>query len=147
MINHIQRIINKITNWFLSRNHGGQKTMGYISKVLRVLFFYLFFYWRILYRIVLFSVKPQHESAIGIPMSPPSWTSFPSPSPSHPSRLITGPCLSFLKHNSKFPLAVYFTCGNVIFHVTLSTHLTLSSPLPMSISLLSVSVSVPLPCR
>ena len=29
-----------------------------------------------------------HESAIGVHMSPPSWTSLPSPSPSHPSRLI-----------------------------------------------------------
>ena len=34
------------------------------------------------------SVKHQQESAIGTPMSPPSWTSLPSPSPSHPSRLI-----------------------------------------------------------
>ena len=29
----------------------------------------------------------QHESAIGMYMSPPSWTSFPSPTPSHPSML------------------------------------------------------------
>ena len=34
------------------------------------------------YRILWFSVKPQHESAIGIHMSPPSWTSLPSPTPS-----------------------------------------------------------------
>ena len=37
-----------------------------------------------LYRILLFSVKPQHESAIGIHMSPPFWNSLSSPSPSHP---------------------------------------------------------------
>ena len=60
---------------------------------------------------------------------------FESPShlPPHPTPL-TEPC-------SKFPLAVHFTYGNVSFHVTLSIHLTLSSPLPMSISLFSMSVS------
>ena len=41
-----------------------------------------------LYRILLFSIKFQHESAIGIHMSPPSWASLPSPSPFHPSKLI-----------------------------------------------------------
>ena len=40
-----------------------------------------------LYRI-LFSVKPQHESAIGLHIYPPFGTSLPSPSPSHLSRLI-----------------------------------------------------------
>ena len=33
-----------------------------------------------LYRILLFSVKSQHESAIGIHISPPFWNSLPSPS-------------------------------------------------------------------
>ena len=41
----------------------------------------------------------------------------------------------------------YFTYGNVSFHVTLSIHLTLSSPLPMSISLFSMSVSPVLPSK
>ena len=50
-----------------------------------------------MYRILLFSVKAQHESAIGIHIPPPFWTSLPSPSPSHPSRLIQNPCLSFLR--------------------------------------------------
>ena len=36
------------------------------------------------------------ESAIGIHISPPFWTSLPSPSPSHLSTLIQRPCLSFL---------------------------------------------------
>ena len=40
-----------------------------------------------LYRIVLVSAKHQHESAIGIHMSPPSWTSLPPATPFHPSRL------------------------------------------------------------
>ena len=38
----------------------------------------------------------------------------------------------------QFPLAIYFTYGNVSSHVALSIHLSLSSPLPMSIRLFSV---------
>ena len=50
---------------------------------------YLFFIegW-LLCRILLFSVKAQHESATGILISPLIWNSLPSPSPPHPSRLI-----------------------------------------------------------
>ena len=40
---------------------------------------------QLLYRILWFSVIHQQESAIYIPMSPPSQTSLPSPSPPHPS--------------------------------------------------------------
>ena len=36
---------------------------------------------------MLLSATHQHESAIGTHMSPPSWTSLPPPTPSHPSRL------------------------------------------------------------
>ena len=99
----------------------------------------------LLYKI-LFSLKPQHESAIGTHISPPFWTSLPSPIPSHPSRLIQSP-FEYPQLYSKFLLAIYFTYGNVSFHVTGSTHLTLSSPLPMSVSLLSMSVSPLLPCK
>ena len=82
-------------------------------------FFNLFFYWSIIvYRILLFPVKPQHESAIGKHISPPFWTSLPSPTPSHPSRLIQSPCFEFSEPYSKIPLAIYFTYGNVSFHVT-----------------------------
>ena len=42
---------------------------------------------------------------------------------------------------------VYFTYGNVSFHVTLSLYLTLFSPFPMSTSLLYMSVSPLLPCK
>ena len=51
-----------------------------------------------LYIILLFSVKPQHELAIGIPISPCFWNALPSPSLSHPSWLIQSPWLSFLSH-------------------------------------------------
>ena len=37
------------------------------------------------------STKHQHELAIGLPMSPPTWTPFPPPSPSHPFRLLPSP--------------------------------------------------------
>ena len=44
----------------------------------------------------------QHHSskAIGIHISPPFRISFPSPSPSYPSRLIQSPCLGFLRHRA-----------------------------------------------
>ena len=48
----------------------------------------------------LFSVKSQHESAIGVHISPPGRTSLPSSSPSDPSRLIQSPCSSFLSHTA-----------------------------------------------
>ena len=62
-------------------------------------------------------------------MSPYSWTSFPSPSPSHPFRLIQSPCLSSLSHraNSHWLSILHKV---ICFHVTLSIHLTLSSPPP-----------------
>ena len=44
--------------------------------------------WRIIALKILFSVKPQHESTIGIHISLPFWTSLPSPAPPQPSRLI-----------------------------------------------------------
>ena len=37
-------------------------------------------------------------------------------------------------------MAIYFTSGNVSFHVTFSIHLALSSPLPMSVSLFLLSI-------
>ena len=56
-------------------------------------------------------------------------------------------CQNSFFFSAKFPLAIYFTYGNVSFHATLSIHLTLSSPLTMSISLFSMSVSPLLPCK
>ena len=59
------------------------------------------------------SAKYQHESAIGIHMSPPSWT---SPWPHilcHPSRLSLRTRFELHASHSKFPLAIYFTHGNV----------------------------------
>ena len=55
----------------------------------------------------------------------------------------TEPLFEFPEPYSKFALATYFTNGNISFHVTLSLHLTFSSPLYMSISLFSPL----LPCK
>ena len=103
---------------------------------------------------LLFFVKPQHESAIGTHMSPPSWTFPSSPSPSHPSRLIQSPCFGVSWNIQQIPFFYHFTYGNVSFmgsqrvghdwalelnwteckfQVTLSIRLTLSSPVPVSI--------------
>ena len=76
-----------------------------------------------LFKILLFTVKYQHESAIGI-HEPPSHL------PPHPTPPGWYRASEFPETYSKFPLAIYFIYGNVSFHVTLSIHLTLSSPLP-----------------
>ena len=53
----------------------------------------------------------------------------------------TEPLFEFPETYSKFPLAIYLTFGNISFRVALSIYLTLSSPLPVSTTLFSVSVS------
>ena len=47
--------------------------------------------------------------------------------PIPPLSVDTERLFEFPETDSTFPFAVYFTYGNVSFHVTLSTHLTLSS--------------------
>ena len=49
---------------------------------------------------MLVSAICHHESATGIHISPPSWVSFPPPSPSHPSRLSLSPGLGALSHSA-----------------------------------------------
>ena len=65
-----------------------------------------------LYNVVLVPAIHQHESAIGIHMCPPSYTSLPPPSLSHPSRLSQSTGVELPAPYSKFPLAVCFTHGN-----------------------------------
>ena len=73
-------------------------------------FFNLFFYWRIVfYRSLLFSVKPQHESALGIHISSPFWTSLLFSTPSHPSRLIQIKYYLFYTWQCKFPCYSFHT--------------------------------------
>ena len=72
-----------------------------------------------IYSFVLLSTKHHHESAIGLPMSPPTWTtSHLSPYPTSLDCYRVQVWVSPLSHT--FPLAVYFTYSNVCFHVTLS---------------------------
>ena len=91
---------------------------------------------------MLFSVKPQHESAIGIHMYPSSWNSIPISLPIPPLQVDTEPLFGFPESYREFPLTIYFTHGNISIHVTLSIQLTLSYPLPKSINLFSVCFSI-----
>ena len=77
-----------------------------------------------------------------LPFEPPSHL-LPIPS----LQVDMEPLFEFIEPYSKFQLAIYFTNGNVSFHVTLSIHLTFSFPFPMSISLFSISISPFLPCK
>ena len=69
---------------------------------------------------MLVSVRHQHESAIGIHISPPSCISLPLPTPFHPSRLSQGPSLSSLRHTANsswlsilLMLVYVFPCSSV----------------------------------
>ena len=66
---------------------------------------------------MLISAVHQHEAAIGIHMSPRSWTSLPPPSPSHLSRWSQFPVLSSL-HQAANPhwLSVSHVVVYVSFH-------------------------------
>ena len=80
---------------------------------------------------MLVSAKHQHESAIGVHMSPPSWVSLPS----HASRLLQSPSWSSLSHTANshwlsilhmimymFPCWAECTC-NLFYHLPLRTYL------------------------
>ena len=56
---------------------------------------------------MLVSAIHQHESARGTHMSPPSWTSLPPSTISHPSRLLQSARLELPAAYSKFPPAIY----------------------------------------
>ena len=103
-------------------------------------FFNLFvFYWRI---IALQNFAVFHQTSTWISHRyayiPSLLKLLPISFPSHPSRLIKSPCLSFLSHTAN---SHWLSVLHISFHVTLSIHLTLSSPLPKSISLFSMSAS------
>ena len=75
---------------------------GRINMFPDTLFFNLFFYWRIiaLQIFVVFCQILIWFSYRNIYIFSPFLASLPSPSPSHPSRLIQSPCLSFLRHTA-----------------------------------------------
>ena len=77
----------------------------------------------------------------------PSLPKLPSISLHTPTfQIVTEALFKFPASHSKFPLPIYFTYGILNFHVTLAIHLTSpSSPPPMSLGLVSASVSPLLP--
>ena len=99
----------------------------------------------LLYSVGLISVIQQHELAIGVHMSPPSWISFPPLTLSHPSRLFQSPCLSSLSHTANFHCL--FTCVSVYASTLLSPSISpsLASLLPLSASLFRIPASPLLP--
>ena len=83
--------------------------------------YFFLIYWRIIALLV--SAIHQHESAMGIHMSPRSWTPSPSSIPSHPSKWSQSAGL-----NSLCPTGICYPCGNIRFHAALSIYPTLSFP-------------------
>ena len=76
----------------------------------------------LLYRILLVSAKQQREPAIDIPMSSSLMNLCPVSLPIPPLLVVTEPLFELPESHSKFSLAIYFTYGNVTFHVTVSIH-------------------------
>ena len=66
------------------------------------------------YNILLISAIHQHESVIGIHTSPPSWSSLPFPTPSHPTGLSQSHGQSFslidILYFSNFFVSLSFIC-------------------------------------
>ena len=87
----------------------------------------------------------QHESAIGIRVCPPTWTSLPPPPPSHPSRLSrsTG---SELPDTQQIPTGCLFYIRMYV-SVLLSPFVPPSPSPTVSASLFSVSASPLPPCK
>ena len=121
----------------------------------RVFFFVLFkkfklclIDWWLLYNIGLISATHQHEVAIDVHTSPPSWT--PSHLPSFPTPLGCYRALVWVPWVlEQISIGYLFhTWQCICFRAALSTHLTLSFlPLPLSISLSSMSAFPLLPCK
>ena len=84
----------------------------------------------------------QHESATGICVSHPSWTSLPPPTPSYPSKLSQSTGLSSLCYIA----ALCFTYGSVYVSTPVSQFVPSSpSPPPYHVhnSILYICVSIP----
>ena len=75
-----------------------------------------------------------------------SWASLPPPTPSHYSRLSQGPRFELPASYSKFPLAIYFTYGNIYVSVLLSQFVSPSPSPTLSTILFFMSASPLLSC-
>ena len=74
---------------------------------------------KLLYNIVLVSAIHQHESAICVHMSPPSWTSHLFPTPYHPSKL-------FIRFIKNFYIYAHFLKKMRLFLISLIKYQSLS---------------------
>ena len=79
-----------------------ESLLNFLIMLLLFFFKFLLIEGYLLYRILLFSVKPQHESAIRYTYVPSLLNLPPISHPSHPSRLIHRPCLSSLRQTANF---------------------------------------------
>ena len=72
------------------------------------IFVYLFFNGgQLVYNIKLVSAIHQHESAVGVHVSPPSWSSLP-PSTQSPAQVVTEPQAELPESYGKFPPAISY---------------------------------------
>ena len=81
-----------------------------------------------------------HESTIGIHISPPSWTTPPPHTPSHPSRLSLSTGFELSASYRKFPPAISFTNDTCMFQCY---SFKLSCPLLPSLCLYLFSMPAP----
>ena len=95
---------------------------------------------------MLVSATQQHDSATGTHVSPLSWSSLPSPTPSHPSRLSrsTG---WVPRVTQKIPTGYLFYIRRVYVCTWLSQFVPLSPSHTVPTSLFSASASPLLPCK
>ena len=72
----------------------------------------------------------QLESATGTLVSPSSRAAFPPLTPSHPSSLSQSPGFELAESHRKFPLAIYFTYGD-LYVFMLPSQFVPPSPFPL----------------
>ena len=122
-----------ITGEYPTSHHqlGKEKTSKLEWWLLLSIYCFFFFNWHIIYNIVMTSAIYQQESAIGIHVSPPSWTPFPPPSPPHLSRLSQITSFGFPPSHIELPLAIYFTYGNIYVSMLFSQIIPPSPSLPL----------------
>ena len=100
---------------------------------------------QLLYNIGLISAIRQHELAIGVHMSPPSWTSLLPPTLSYPSRFLQSPWLSPLSHTANFcRLCVSYTivCASMLLCPLTSPSPSSPQPCPQVCSLSASPVHI-----
>ena len=108
-ISEFLRVFSYFWNWFSEGLHMGDwfclwSIWSLVLLPFLSFFFLIFFNWRII-ALQNFAIFCQTSTWIShrLHISPPFWNSLPSPSPSHPSRSIQSPCLSFLSHTANYP--------------------------------------------